>query len=391
MSEQLNQIAESGNGELYEANGFVVPVLSGTWREMGHQYGALMVDHMQQAYDVLIKPGRDAGAITDNDAVTLTNRAMSTFSTRNREFYEGAAAGSGWPIDRVGMLDQVMEFGMYQSKIHAFAGCTTIMSWGGHSADGGIYTGRNMDWAPTFNEFAQVLTIRKPNDGSHRYATVGWPGMYGAFTALNEHGVYLDIHDGTSMGGSVVYVERPPILNVLSDLMAETASRSALISRFNGIMPSTSLIYSLADETGGASMESSSLGGNRLREPDGESLVVVNTFLNPDWGLGRRETVSNSLRRFANMTERLAENEGSVDARITRDLMDLTLFNADGTFAENGGATKPTVQDADSTNYQTVVDVQRRQMWLKVPAPTAFADWTHFDLATLWSDDRTVE
>jgi hypothetical protein len=391
MSEQLNQIAESGNGKLYEANTFVVPVLSGTYREMGHQYGALMVDHMQHAYDVLLEPGRDAGAITDDDAVALTNRAMSTFSTRNREFYEGIAAGSGWPIDKVGMLDQVMEFGMYQSKLHAFAGCTTIMSWGGHSADGGTYIGRNMDWTPSFNDFAQVLTVRKPNDGSYRYATVGWPGMYGAFTSLNEHGTYLDIHDGTSMGGSVVYVERPPILNILSDLMSEVASRSALVARLNGITQSTSLIYSLADEAGGASVESSSLGGNRLRSADGESLVVVNTFLNPDWGLGPRETVSNSLRRLSNMTERLAENEGSVDARITRDLMDLTLFNADGTFAENGGATKPTVQDSDSTNYQTVVDVQRRQMWLKVPAPDHFADWTHFDLGSLWSNGRTVD
>ena len=54
------------------------------------------------------------------------------------------------------MLDQVMEFGMYQSNMHAFAGCTSIVSWGGHSADGATYLGRNMDWAPTFNEFAQV-------------------------------------------------------------------------------------------------------------------------------------------------------------------------------------------------------------------------------------------
>ena len=37
-------------------------------------------------------------------------------------------------------------------------------------------------------------------------------------------------------------------------------------------------------------------------------------------------------RMGANMTERLAENEGSVDAQVTRDLMDLTLFDADGNF-----------------------------------------------------------
>ena len=385
MSDQLNQVAESGAGKLYEANGFVVPVLSGTDREMGAQYGALMVDHMQQTWDVLVEPGRTAGAITDNDMATWTDRAMSTFSTRNRQFVLGVAEGSGWPIDKVGMLDQMMEFGVYQSKLHSFAGCTSIASWGSHSADGNTYVGRNMDWTPEFNEFAQVLTMRKPSDGSYRYATTGWPGMYGAFTALNEHGVYLDLHDGTSMGGSVVYTERPPVLNTYADLMSETASLAAFVKRLNGVAQSVSSILTLADESGGVSMECSSMAGNRLRRPGGDSLVVVNTFLNPDWGLGKRETVSNSLRRFSNMTERLAEHAGSVDARVIRDLMDLRIFNEDGSFVENGGATKPTLQDADSTNYQTVFDVQRRQLWMKVPAPDHFADWTHFDLSALWA------
>ena len=42
--------------------------------------------------------------------------------------------------------------------------------------------------------------------------------------------------------------------------------------------------------------------------------------------------------------------------------MDLRTFNEDGTHAENGGATKPTKQDADSTVYQTVFDVKRRRL-----------------------------
>lgn len=382
---KLNLLQESGKGKLYESNGFIVPVLTGTSTEMGTQYGALMAEHMQKTWDVLVEPGCKAGAITDDVMRQCSDRAYTTCSTRMRQFYDGVAKGSGWPIDRVGMLDQLMEFGIFQSKIHSFAGCTSILSWGSHSTDGGMYTGRNMDWSPEFNTFPQALTVRRPTDGSYKYATTGWPGMYCAFTALNEHGVYLDVHDGTSMGGSVVYVERPSILNILGDLVTESASLSSLVSRLNAMNNSTSMILSLADETSGASMECSSLAGNRLRREDGDSLAVVNTFLDPGWGLGKRETVSNSLRRYANMAARLAENEGKVDAEVVRNIMDLTLFNADGTFAENGGATKPTKQDADSTNYQTVFDVKRRQLWMKVPAPDTFADWTHFDLEELWS------
>ena len=380
----MNQIKASGAGALYESNGFLVPVVTGTHFEMGSQYGELMAEHMQTAWDTLIAPAVSSGAITDDDIAEWSHRAHTTCSTRNRQWYEGVAAGSQWPLKSVCMLDQIMEFGVYQSKCHSFAGCTTILSWGSHSSDGGTYTGRNMDWSEAFNRFPQVLTVRKPTDGSYKFATAGWPGMYCAFTALNEHGVYFDLHDGTSMGGSLIFKERASILGILVDLMSETASLSALIARLNGTMNSASIILSLADETSGASMECSSLGGNRVRLPQGDSMAVANTFFGPDWGLGQRETVSNSIRRFENMTARLADNAGQVDAEKVRNLMDLRLFNEDGSFAENGGCTKPTQQDADLTNHQVVTDVKGRRMWLKVPVPDYFVDWTEFDLNQLW-------
>lgn len=380
----LSLKAELGNGKLYEANSFLIPVLTGTSKEMGAQYGTLMRDEMQKAWDLLIAPGLNSGTMTKHDAQAVSDRAYNTCSARTRTWYEGAAEGSGWSVADVCLLDNIMEYGIYQSKVHSFAGCTTIFSWGGHSADGNMYIGRNQDWNETFCKFAQVLTVRRPTDGSYKMATMGWPGMYCALTALNEHGVYIDVHDGTSMGGSVVAEVRPSILNLLTDIISEAASKDSIVARLNGVNISTSLILSVGDETSGASVECSSLAGNRLRPPEGESYVVVNSFLEESWGLGKRETVSNSLRRFSNMTDRLAENVGKIDAQVTRDLMDLRLFNEDGSFAEKGGSTKPIKQDADLTNYQMVTDVKGRKIWIKVPVPDYFADWTEVDLKELW-------
>ncbi|MBY6210353.1 hypothetical protein KUV95_02210 [Microbulbifer agarilyticus] len=381
----MNLLNQSGAGKLYEKNGFLIPVLTGGSHDMGVQYGALMVDAMQKTWDVLIKPQLDSGILTQEEMQRWARRAYISCSTRNRQWYDGVAEGSSWPTENVCMLDQVMEYGIFQSKCHSFAGCTSILSWGKHSATGNMVIGRNMDWSETFNEFPQVLTVRKPTDGSYRFAAFGWPGMYCPFTVINEHGVYLDVHDGTSMGGSVVYVERPSILNELTDIMSEAHTLSSLITRLNGILTSTSMILSIGDEHRGASMECSSLGGNRLRSPDDHSLVVVNSFMGEHWGLGKRETVSNSLRRFANMTERLKENAGAVDADKVRELMDLRLFNDDGTFANNGGSTKPIKQDADLTTHQMVTDVAQRTLWLKVPVPDYFSDWTAIDLKQLWN------
>jgi hypothetical protein len=382
--QQFVEAAESGDGRLYEVDGFLIPVLTGSHREMGAQYGALMEDAMEQAFDVILKPGFDSGKITDDDAMTWTQRAVSTFSTRNKEFYAGMVEGSGWPLEKVGILDQFTDFGTYQEDLHASVGCTSIFSWGASSTDGKMYIGRNMDWSAAFNTFPQVLTVLNPIDGSYRYANLGWPGMINVFTGLNEHGVYMDLHDGTSMGGSVLFEDRAPFLQALSDMLAETASLEALIRRFNARRVTWGVIMNLADESSAASMECA-IWDNRVRLPEGDSLAAVNTFLNPDWGIHKRDTVSHSLERFENMTARLADNHGSIDAAKVRDLMDLTLFNDDGSFTKDGGATKPIKIDADQTTHQMVTDVSRRQIWLKIPNPNYKTDWIPIDLTALWS------
>ena len=380
----MKLLKEYQAGKIFEKNGFLVPVLSGSSKEMGIQYGALMVDHMQQAWDVIAEPQVKKGLITNEVIHSWVERAFSTASIRNKLFYEGVAQGSGWLLNKVIMLDQVMEFGVFQAKLHSFAGCTSTLSWGSDSVDGGMYIGRNMDWSPEFCEFPTVLTVRKPHDGSLKLATVGWPGMYCAFTAMNEKGVYLDVHDGTSMGGSVVFFERPSMVNLLTDFMSESTSLSPLLARLNGTLNSTSIIFSLADEKRGVSMECSSLSGNRLRIANGDSIVIVNSFLGQDWGIGKRDTVSNSLKRYSNMNARLAECKGKVNTKAVQDMFDLRLFNDDGTFAEKGGATKPTNQDVDLTNHTVVSDINRRKMWIKIPVPEYFTDWTEFDLNELW-------
>jgi hypothetical protein len=383
-NDQLSEVSESGDGRLYETNGFLIPVLDGSHREMGRQYGVLMKDAMEQAFDVVMKPGFDAGKISDEDAKKWTQRAVTTFSTRNKEFYAGMADGSGWPLDKVGILDQFSDFGRYQQDIHAAVGCTSIFSWGSSSADGNMYIGRNMDWSNAFNTFPQVLAILNPTDGSYRYANLGWPGMISVFTAINEHGVYMDLHDGTSMGGTVLYEDRAPFLQTLSDMLAETASLEALVRRFNSSRASWAVIMNLADGSSAASMECATWD-NRVRLPEGDSLAAVNTFLNPDWGIHAHDTMSHSLERFDNMTARLADNHGSIDAAKVRDLMDLTLYNEDGSFTKDGGATKPTKIDADQTTHQMVTDVSRREVWLKIPNPKYKTDWIPVDLKALWA------
>jgi len=54
-----------------------------------------------------------------------------------------------------------------------------------------------------------------------------------------------------------------------------------------------------------------------------------------------------------------------------------------GALKENGGATKPSKQDADLTNYQVVSDLSNLEVWLKLPALNT--EWRHVDLKPLFN------
>jgi len=78
VKNKLNLLKESGGGKLYESNGFLVPVLTGSPKEMGAQYGALMVEHMEKAWDLLVAHGQKSGAIPDADVQMWAGRAYTT-------------------------------------------------------------------------------------------------------------------------------------------------------------------------------------------------------------------------------------------------------------------------------------------------------------------------
>jgi hypothetical protein len=150
----------------------------------GAQYGALMVEHMQKAWDVVVAPSIDSGTLDEEGINGWFERAYNICSTRTRLWFDGVGEGSGRNLKNVCMLDHVFEFSILQMKLYSFAGCTSIGAWGANTTDGNVYIGRSLDWGPDFNTFAQVLAVRKPTDGSYKSATLTWPGISCAVSEL---------------------------------------------------------------------------------------------------------------------------------------------------------------------------------------------------------------
>ena len=93
MSNELKVVGEAGAGKLYEVNGFLIPVVSGSGHEMGNQYGELMKESMQQAYDVLVEPGRKSGAISDDDVSKWAARRLCDLFSEKSNLDRGRRQG----------------------------------------------------------------------------------------------------------------------------------------------------------------------------------------------------------------------------------------------------------------------------------------------------------
>lgn len=376
---------EVGAGKLYTTGDDKFRVLQahGSWFEMGQQYGAAAKDLVAGIYDAQVQSLYDKKWMTEKQASEMFgSRVFGAASHRVQQLYLGVADGMGWPVEKVVVLDQSAMMQMYQGKLHAFAGCSSLCSWGDSTVDGQTYTGRNMDWGKPFLDFPLILAIYNPTDESKRIANLNWAGWLWAATAINDRGVYVDLHDGTAMGGMVVSVDRPSFAAVALDILAECVTSADLSNRFNGSRTDVSFIWTVADQTGDCfSYETSTLADNRRRNPEGMSLAVVNSFFDPDWGLHVRDTVSHSLERYSNLQARSADAHGQIDANRMMDIFDLRLFNDDGTLKKDGGVTKPTEQDADLTNYQFVTSPSTLDVWMKIPLQT---EWRHVDLKALF-------
>ncbi|WP_418642765.1 C45 family autoproteolytic acyltransferase/hydrolase [Vibrio chaetopteri] len=390
-TQNLIKKAQFENGTMFETDQDMLYVLqlNGSWFEMGKQYGQLSKENMEAMYQRIVQPEFDNGLISQQEAFELFGaRVLSTLSLRRKQYFMGVAEGLDWPLEKVIVLDQSGPMAIYLGKLHSFSGCSSMASWGDNTVDGHTIVGRNMDWNELFLDFPIYTTVYNPTDGSNGFVNVSWPGWQWMVTGFNDKGVYTDLHDGTSMGGNIVSIEKPSFLNSVVDYMTESDTATALSSRFQAARTDIASIWMLADEQGEACAYENTMQENRLRVSDkgAQSFVTVNTFLNPDWGLGMRETQSFSLKRFENLNARHAEQAGGIDAQAMRDIFDLPLYDEEGNFKENGGVTKPTNQDVDLTNYQVVTDLNELQLWVKLPALGGDTDWAHIDVRALFSN-----
>ncbi len=110
----------------------------------------------------------------------------------------GAGALRSRKLNREIMLEDLMVANCLADWFGMF--CSTVSVWGARTADGQTLAGRNLDYPSTESMArAQIVKIHRPREGAPGWIEVSWPGMIGVYTAMNDAGVSVFLHDAPGL------------------------------------------------------------------------------------------------------------------------------------------------------------------------------------------------
>ena len=192
--------------------------LSGTPREMGRTHGEERSWAIKLLCDVYIESVICAGS---DDVLkarqTAAEGLFAKIDPRWNEEIAGIAEGSGVSEATLKVGNAFLDLGYNR------LGCREVVAFS-QDADGGprLLHAHNLDWDNLggIGNFIVTIFRTKESDGRLSTVRVGFPGMVGALTIINEKGVSLGFNQ---LGNSSGDVEGAPIFIAMRDI-AETCS-----------------------------------------------------------------------------------------------------------------------------------------------------------------------
>lgn len=363
-------VATFEGGQRYQAGDYPVIVLSGSYREMGRQYGGLMKTELNEEYtflmDTLISRGYTKEAMREDARAVIAN-----YPQRVKEIFTGMSETSGLTADDIAVLWYGPIYQLTAAPITP-ASCSYLASWGNYTTDGSMVVSRNWDLADLVQPFTKwyVLTVYRPTDGSNAVAT--WsPAGVRPETFMNSKGLF--IADDNAGIIDAAPETRPEFITEYFRFMFDYSDLKELDAGIRGTAPDYAWIVDVAGPDGAYVYEKST---SRTLQRTGDGVVAAaNHFIDPSWNLSA--PAGHSLSRYNNLIRQADEAKGSIDARKMMAIRDVCM--------ENGGAKfchSDLEGNAYSSNHQVVYMPKTRTLWMNVMDKP----WQKVELAPLFGN-----
>jgi len=246
--------------------------------------------------------------------VIIFNRRLGeNVPLEQREEIAGMALGCSHRYDAIGTpYERQINYHAAHDIGHAMqeymlVGCSSFGVWNSQSADSALLVGRNFDFY-VGDDFAlnKLVTFCAPDSG-HRFVSIGWAGMTGVLSGMNECGLTVTLN---AAKGPLPTSSARPISLLAREILqyASTVDEAyAIAERCRTFVSESILIGSASD--GCAAIIEKSPEHTALFRPEGDRVICTNHYQSADFASDRYNrqniAVSDSPYRFERLKELL--------------------------------------------------------------------------------------
>lgn len=268
--------AKYEKGELKYINGLPVLTLEGTPEEIGRQYARLASPSAAELLTIPKKLLGQKGADAMWPVVVLAARTMiGRVPADHRKELEISAQAAGLDRDVLLVANTMLE-------LRRIGGCSALIVQGNRSAAGGPLFGRNFDFPPmdVLHKYSLVIVYRPK--GKHAFASVGFPGLAGVVSGMNDAGLALATLDvyASADGSPIFDPTGTPLMFCYRQVLEECTTVNEVEKLLRTLKPTTWMNLAVCDEQGGAVFELTPKNVE-VRRPVKNVLPCTNHFRTP--------------------------------------------------------------------------------------------------------------
>jgi len=270
---------------------------------------------------------------------------------------------------------------------YMLVGCSSFAAWNGLAKDSAMVIGRNFDFymGDDFRK-NRVVSFYEPAAG-YRFATVGWAGMTGVLSGMNEMGLTVTINAAKS---SIPTSAATPISILTREILqyASNIEEAYKIAGSRRLFVSESILIGSAKD-GRAAIIEKSPDRMALYESDSEYIISTNHFQSDTFKDDRRNReniqTSDSEYRFQRLEELLRERfplDEHKSAEILRDFSGLGGIDI--------GLTNPKSINQFIAHHSVIFMPERLIMWVSTD-PWQNGKYVAYDLNRIFFRDTASD
>ena len=271
---------------------------------------------------------------------------------------------------------------------YMLVGCSSFATWGTQSADSSLLIGRNFDFyvGDAFAENKQVA-FYTPDQG-YKFASVGWPGMIGVLSGMNETGLTVTINAAKS---AVPTGSATPISILTREILqyASTIDEAFAIAQKRKTFVSESILIGSAKDGKAAIIEKSPEKTVLFKGKESDRLISTNHYQSEEFSKDERNMenirTSDSPYRFARLEELINENM-PIDASKAASI----LRNHKGLQDADLGLANEMAINQFIAHHSVIFQPEKRLMWVST-SPWQCGKYIAYDLNKIFNDTINLQ